>query len=143
MVTKKKIMPTINTTSTSPVMKYVMITLLVVLLAFAVAYIYNIQKQAMKQKENFENDKYKVVFVHSKSCGHCTSFAPTFARLTSEMAGNSKYELISVERADAGEYMKDVSAFPTVLVYSPSGAVKVQTGNVPLDALRDFVASSS
>ena len=119
-----KKLPKINIVqkSDSPVMKFVMIALLVILLAFAIVYIYNIQKF---EKENFDNDgkKFQVVYVFSNSCGHCTRFSPTFDLFTKQFGDDSRFgvQKFEVSTPGAQPYKKDVDAFPTVLVYDAQG----------------------
>jgi thioredoxin 2 len=131
---------------TDNIMRYVMITALLLLLAFAVMYVYNIQKAA---KETFENmggehsRTFKVVYMYMESCGYCKQFAPIWDEYTKE---NKHANIVSVEKhskvdASAAEYLPHVTAFPTILIMdnSTGGLVAKQTGSVDIQGLRRFV----
>ena len=140
----KKILGTLE----SPMMKYIMIGILVILLAFALAYVFNIQKM-VADSESFSNSdtpSFQVVYIYSDSCGYCTKFTPTFNQFAAVQQSNTKLRVLSYERSDpeAAQYMKNVNAFPTVLVLDNVGnLVTSQTGNMSFAALQAFVTSAT
>jgi thiol-disulfide isomerase/thioredoxin len=131
---------------TDKIMKYVMISALVLLLVFAIMYVYNIQKAA---KETFENTPggFKVIYMYMESCGYCKQFAPIWDEYSKE---NKPANIVAVEKHSkvdpaAAEYLPHVTAFPTILIMDAAtgGLVAKQTGSVDIQGLRRFVSDNT
>ena len=129
----------------SAMLRYVLIVALAVLLGFAFMYIINIQKAAKETFEEGSSQPYKVVYIYSTSCGHCTQFTPTFNAFSQAMQGSKTVQVLSYEKSmpEASPYLGFVSAFPTVLIMNGSSLVNSHTGNVSLSALKSFVSTST
>lgn len=125
------------------VVKYVLVSIMVALLVFAIVYIVRVSQG----KEKFtEQSTKRVVYIYSDQCGHCTRFTKnTWNEFESRVAPTIpnteifKYEKSSVE---AQPYLKFVSGYPTVLMFEGvNPQPHTQVGNTDLDTLVKFVNS--
>ena len=125
--------------------KIILVCVLLILIGFAVVYIFNITKLS-KAMESYQNGaaSYQVVYVYSSQCPHCTEFAPTFDQLTNTQQSQDNIQFLKYEYrdADAQKHMKYVDGFPTVLFYSSADVDDVyafqgkSTGNQSINALQ-------
>jgi len=124
--------------------KIILVCVLLILIGFAVVYIFNITKLS-KAMEKYQNGaaSYQVVYVYSSQCPHCTQFAPTFDQLSnSQQSDNVQFLKYEYRDADAQKHMKYVDGFPTVLFYSSADSDDAyvfkgkSTGNQPIGALQ-------
>lgn len=139
MVKKAKISSKVDFT------KIILICVLLILIGFAVVYIFNITKLS-KAMEKYQNGaaSYQVVYVYSSQCPHCTQFAPTFDQLANAQQSQDNVQFLKYEYrdADAQKHMKYVDGFPTVLFYSSADSDDAyvfkgkSTGNQPIGALQ-------
>lgn len=126
----------------SPMMKYILIATLIILLGFAIAYIYNIHET----NEKFES-KYNVVYIYSQTCPYCTKFQPVFDKWVEENKDTinvqaAHYEKSSKEGAMYAEKYS-ISGFPIVIVEKPDGSLAdKQIGYVDFDSFIQFVKSA-
>lgn len=134
--------------------KYILVAALAALLGFSIFYMYNVH---MAGKEAFSDGAdgsegnssaaaFRVVYIYSNSCGHCTQFTPTFNTFAQMESTNPKIQVVSFEKSmpAAEPYMSYVSAFPTILIFSKDNKlVNSKTGNLPLSTLQEFVSSST
>lgn len=124
-------------------MKYVLIGTLIVLLGFAIAYIYNIQHQ---QNEKFES-KYNVVYLYSETCPYCVKFTPVFDEWASQNANSISVQSSKFAKgtAEGAMYVQkyQISGFPTVIIEKPDGSLAdKQIGYVDLNSFTQFVKSA-
>ena len=124
-------------------MKYVLIGVLIVLLGFAIAYIYNIQHA---NSEKFES-KYNVVYLYSETCPYCVKFTPVFDEwaLQNVDSINVQSTKFSKASAEGSVYIQkyQISGFPTVIIEKPNGSLAdKQIGYVDLNAFTQFVKSA-
>ena len=139
MVKKAKISSKVDFT------KIILVCILLILIGFAVVYIFNITKLS-KAMEKYQNGaaSYQVVYVYSSQCPHCTQFAPTFDQLANAQQSQENVQFLKYEYrdADAQKHMKYVDGFPTVLFYSSADSDDAyvfkgkSTGNQPIGALQ-------
>lgn len=123
--------------------KIILIFVLLILIGFAVFYIFNITRLS-KAMETYQNGaaSYQVVYVYSSQCPHCIQFAPTFDQLTNaQNKDNIQFLKFEYRDADAQKHMKYVDGFPTVLFYSSDDGDEYEfkgksTGNQSINALQ-------
>lgn len=128
------------------VYRIILIVILVCLIIFAVMYMYNIMKMSNKM-EKFENSitgydpEYKVVYIYSSSCPHCTSFTPTFEKVAQDPELSSKMGFVKYEFSEAGAqpHMSNVDGFPTVLVYQDGQLKDKSVGSKSVEGFSNFL----
>lgn len=126
-------------------MKYVLIAALVILLAFAFVYIYNIHNSKVERytTEEEESSIAKVVYMYMNGCSHCREFSPVFDEYSrSSQLHGVRFEAIEHNEDGAAQYASEVVGFPTVLVVKNKNIVAKQVGNVPYNDLKQFVEQS-
>jgi thiol-disulfide isomerase/thioredoxin len=121
-------------------MPWFLIAALVILLAFAIYYVYKIQKQA----ETYVDGTYQVIYIYSSTCPYCIKFSPVFSQWSASQATNQAVTATSLDRSDplAAQYIKqfDVTAYPTVLVLKPCGSLAQKSvGAQDIDQFSRFV----
>lgn len=128
------------------VYKWILIVTLVVLIVFAIMYMYNISKlsRAMEKFENGSNKDFEVVYVYSATCPHCKTFAPVFESVTNEFKETNNCKVSKVEYKDAPkDMMQYVDGFPTVLFYDNGEFKGKSTGSKSPETLSAFYKTMS
>jgi thiol-disulfide isomerase/thioredoxin len=123
----------------APMMRYVLIFALVLLLGFAVMYVYNIQKAT---KEKFES-QYTVTYIYKEGCPWCVKMSPVWDSWAA--ANKDKYTVKKLETADASSQIQsyNITGYPTVILEGPKGLVSKKVGYCDYRDLDVFVDSNT
>lgn len=132
--------------------KYFIITVLVVLIAFTVVYLYNIHKMSKKMElfsdvvgaeamSTKSEGAPEVVFLHMTGCGHCVKFAPTWDKVAASKDWDNKVKFSKFEKSDEGAkpFLDKIDGFPTVLFVVNGEVVDMSVGNSDEASLTTFI----
>lgn len=100
----------------SPYMRYILILTLVVLLGFAMVYVYNIQKAV---HEKFDG-QYQITYVYKEGCFFCNKFNPVWEQW---VAANTSAKATKIEQANATNFISKygIIGYPTVIIEDSNG----------------------
>jgi len=129
---------------TASSMRYVLIIAMVILLAFAIMYVYNVHKMA----EHFESQKYTVIYLYSSTCPYCVKFNDVWTRWKQSNVQNKLVETQEYDKSDPkhAEYAREygVSGYPTVVVLKPDGSLsRTNVGYVDDIVFATFISQAT
>lgn len=113
--------------------RYIMIVTLIIVIAFTLYYVYDLNR-SMRDMETFvqsSNDKIKVIFIYSKSCGYCTQFKPVFdSTMASLQLPNEQVSVEKFESSDprAAPFSGILQGVPFVIVQKNGKVVASKAG---------------
>jgi len=123
--------------STSPMIRYVLIFALVILLGFAIMYVYNIQKSV---KEKFEEAKYTVTYIYRDGCPWCDKFNPVWDSWANANSGKYNVRKLSTDEAQDKIAAYNITGYPTVIIEAQGkGLVSKKVGYCDYSNLDAFV----
>lgn len=124
----------------SPYMRYVLIFTLVVLLGFAMLYVYNIQKTV---QEKFDG-QYQITYVYKEGCFFCNKFNPVWDQWVA--ANSSTHKGKKIEQANATNFTSKygINGFPTVVIEDANGNfVDKKVGYTDYNSFQAFVDTNT
>ncbi|WP_419879629.1 thioredoxin family protein [Brevibacillus centrosporus] len=91
------------------------------------------------QMSRVSDDKNKIVYVYSDTCGYCSSFTPKFDKVLNDYS-DWKVEKLEISNQESYQKAMDLGAeaTPTVFVVQEGKPVEKLEGDVSEKALRNF-----
>ena len=129
------------------ILTYILIFFLVLLVCYAVVYIYRIYTQPPPQnnKEKFEptRKRHAIVGLFWDKCGHCKRFAPIFESVTKEYEAKSMFNrdwsVKTIYDTNVAKTTYNVTSFPSVVVLHNDQVVETKTGGMDEFQLRELM----
>lgn len=131
----------------SPMMRYILIITLVILLGFAILYVYHIQKEVSEKfEEKSDKGKYIVTYVYKEGCFYCKKFKPVWDEWKSTNATRfvaNEFEQ-GTQQGQAFVRKYNITGFPTMIVENSSGnIVDTKVGYCDIRTFTAFVDSNT
>ena len=100
-------------------MRYVLIFALVLLLGFAVMYVYNIQKAT---KEKFESQsKFTVTYIYKEGCPWCVKMSPVWDSWVSNNKDKYIAKKLEASKAQSEINKYNITGYPIVIIENDKG----------------------
>lgn len=126
------------------VFTYILLFFLVLLICYAIVYLYRIYTSKNKGSEKFnQEERNKIVALFMPGCPHCQTFQPVFEAVIGEFKGSPEFNRnwsVSIEHdTNVARKQYNVTSFPTVVVVKNNQVAEVKIGSMSSDAFRTFV----
>lgn len=135
------------------VLTYILIFFLVLLVCYAVVYLFRIYNpqpahNPTPTKEKFDQagattKRHAVVALFWENCGHCKRFRPIFDKVADEYKMkpqfNRDWTIRAIYDTEVAKKTYNVTSFPTVVVLKNDQVVETKVGGMDEHAFRDFI----